>query len=146
MLQFGSSIHSLTNMNMERRELQSKKREDLGKFKRRLHVITFYETAIGLNIGGSSLDDVRTPQCILLLLLCFVLITNGIVIFWFRESRQVWSTSHGETLLNVDKSGRHAVAFDSGVNDRNKTKGRIFSLHTAIKFNYDSGYLIRKGN
>ena len=76
-------------MNMERRELQSKKREDLGKFKRKLHVITFYETAIGLNIGGSSLDDVRTPQCILLLLLCFVLITNGIVIFWFRESRQV---------------------------------------------------------
>lgn len=59
MLQFGSSIHSLTNMNMERRELQSKKREDLGKFKRKLHVITFYETAIGLNIGGSSLDDVR---------------------------------------------------------------------------------------
>ena len=51
--------------------------------------------------------------------------------------------------MNVDKSGRHAVAFDSGVNDRNKTKGRIFSffsLHTAIKVNDDSGYLIRKGN
>ena len=87
MLQFGSSIHSLTNMNMERRELQSKKREDLGKFKRKFHVITFQETAIGRNIGGSSLDDVHTPQCILLLLLCFVLITNDIVIFWFRESR-----------------------------------------------------------
>lgn len=104
-LQFGSgSRRSLTDENQ--RELQGQNDEERGIFKFEFPVTTFQETLIHNNGSASSSNTVSQPQAILLVLLCFILITNCIFVFWLRQSRRIENTIQGERLLEHRNKSR----------------------------------------
>jgi len=96
-LQFGSgSRRSLNNIDEDQRELQSQSSEERGRFTFKFPVTTFQETMVYHN--SSSSNGVSQPQAILLVLLCFILITNCIFVFWIRQSRRIHNTVQGTRL------------------------------------------------
>jgi len=115
-LQFGSgSRRSLNNMVEDQRELQSQSSEERGKFTFKFPVTTFQETMVHHN--SSSSNSVSEPQAILLVLLCFILITNCIFVFWIRQSRRIYNTIQGEHLLKFGKSRSNDGIDSTGEND-----------------------------
>jgi hypothetical protein len=108
-LQFGSgSRRSLNNLITDgnQRELQNQNGEERGIFTFEFPVTTFQETLNHNNGSASSSNTVSQPQAILLVLLCFILITNCIFVFWLRQSRRIQNTIQGERLLKQRSKSR----------------------------------------
>jgi len=99
----------------DQRELQSQSSEERGRFTFKFPVTTFQETMVHHN--SSSSNSVSEPQAILLVLLCFILITNCIFVFWIRQSRRIYNTIQGEHLLKFGKSRSNDGIDSTGEND-----------------------------
>jgi hypothetical protein len=133
-LQFGSrrSLYNLIT-DENQRELQNQNDEERGIFTFEFPVTTFQETLIHNNGSASSSNTVSQPQAILLVLLCFVLITNCIFVFWLRQSRRIENTIQGERLLKHRSKSRSskegeevliALNVESQRNNNNNNKGK----------------------
>jgi hypothetical protein len=104
-LQFGDGSRRSLITDGNQRELQNQN-DERGIFAFEFPVTTFQETLIHNNGSASSSNTVSQPQAILLVLLCFILITNCIFVLWLRQSRRIQNTIEGERLLEHRSKSR----------------------------------------